>query len=175
MPSLDNGLDNPALIESLYLKHNAWLRGWLYNRLNNSADAADLAQDTFIRVIQRRMSGPLTQPRAYLRTIARGLVIDLWRHRDIERAWLDAVAELPEEHTLSPETSLLALEALMAIDRMLDELRPRVRQAFLLAQLEGLKCPAIAERLGISVATVERYIVQAMRHCYSATFEAQAL
>lgn len=167
--------DNSATIESLYLEHNAWLRGWLYNRLSNSADAADLAQDTFVRVMQRRMAGQLAQPRAYLRTIARGLVIDLWRHRDIERAWLDTLAELPEEQALSPETSMLALEALVTIDRLLDQLRPVVRQAFLLAQLEGLKCPAIARQLGVSVASVERYIVQAMRHCYLATFEVQPL
>ncbi len=167
--------DNPATIESLYLQHHTWLRGWLYNRLSNSADAADLAQDTFVRVMQRRMAGQLAQPRAYLRTIARGLVIDLWRHRDIERAWLEALAELPEEQALSPETSVLALEALVEIDRLLDQLRPVVRRAFLLAQLEGLKCPAIARELGVSVASVERYISQAMRHCYVATFAAQPL
>jgi len=125
--------------------------------------------------MQRRMAGQLAQPRAYLRTIARGLVIDLWRHRDIERAWLETLAELPEEQALSPETSLLALEALVAIDRLLDQLRPIVRRAFLLAQLEGLKCPAIARELGVSVASVERYIAQAMRHCYVGTFEAQPL
>lgn len=167
--------DDPADIESLYLQHSSWLRAWLYHRLNNSSDAADLAQDTFVRVLQRRLSGQPGQPRAYLRTIARGLVIDLWRHRDIERAWREAVAELPEEHTPSPETSLLAVEALVTIDRLLDELRPVVRKAFLLAQLEGLKCPAIAQRLGVSLASVERYIAQAMRHCYLATFADGAL
>lgn len=164
-----------ALIDSLYRQHSAWLRGWLYNRLNNSADAADLAQDAFVRVMQRRIASQLDQPRAYLRTVARGLVIDLWRHREIERAWLDTLAGLPEECTPSPETSALALEALVAIDRLLDSLRPAVREAFLLAQLEGLKCPAIAARMGVSVSSVERYIAQALRHCYVATFADDAL
>ncbi len=163
-----------ASIETLYMDHHSWLRGWLYGRLSNAADAADLAQDTFVRLLQRRVAAPLAQPRAYLRTVARGLMIDLWRHRDIERAWLETLAQLPEDYELSPEASALAMECLVTIDGLLDELRPVVRQAFLLAQLEGLKCPAIAERLGVSVATVERYIAKALRHCYAATFEADA-
>jgi RNA polymerase sigma-70 factor (ECF subfamily) len=167
--------DNPAAIEQLYLEHNSWLRAWLYSRLSNTADAADLAQDTFVRVLQRRRLNQLAQPRAYLRTVARGLVIDLWRHRDIERAWLETVAELPLEHAPSPQTGLLVIEALLTIDRLLDTLRPIVRQAFLLAQLDGLKCPAIARELGVSVPSVERYIAQALRQCYAATFGDEAL
>lgn len=167
--------DKPAAIEQLYLEHSSWLRSWLYSRLSNTADAADLAQDTFVRLLQRRRLNQLAQPRAYLRTVARGLVIDLWRHRDIERAWLETVAELPCEHAPSPQTGLLVIEALVAIDRLLDILRPIVRQAFLLAQLDGLKCPAIARELGVSVPSVERYIAQALRQCYAATFSDAAL
>ncbi|WP_447588013.1 sigma-70 family RNA polymerase sigma factor [Aquipseudomonas campi] len=161
-------------IEHLYAEHHGWLQGWLRVRLNNAADAADLAQDTFVRLLQRRNSTALSEPRAYLRTVARGLVIDLWRHRDIERAWLETVASLPEHVAPLPETSLLAIESLVAIDRLLDELRPQVRQAFLLAQLEGLTCPVIAERLGVSLSTVERHIASALRHCYRLVFETPA-
>jgi len=160
-------------IERLYLDHHGWLQGWLRSRLNDSADAADLAQDTFVRILRRRQSTLLQEPRAYLRTVARGLVIDLWRRRDIEQAWLETLARQPEREAPSPETSLLVIESLMAIDRMLDALKPQVREAFLLAQLEGLSCPRIAERLGISVATVERHLARALRHCYALVFEEQ--
>jgi RNA polymerase sigma-70 factor (ECF subfamily) len=37
---------------------------------------------------------------------------------------------------------------------------------FLLAQMEGLSCPQIAQRIGKSVSTVERYLAQALQHCY---------
>ncbi|SQF99067.1 ECF subfamily RNA polymerase sigma-24 subunit [Paucimonas lemoignei] len=167
--------DHPAVIEQLYREHSSWLRSWLYTRLSNTADAADLAQDTFVRVLQKRRLERLARPRAYLRTVAKGLVIDLWRHRDIERAWLETLAELPCEHVTSPQTGLLVIEALVTIDRLLDTLRPVVRQAFLLAQLDGLKCPAIARELGVSVPSVERYIAQALRQCYAATFEDASL
>lgn len=156
-------------IDRLYIEHHGWLQGWLQARLNNRADAADLAQDTFVRLLQRRIE-VLAEPRAYLRTVARGLVIDLWRRRDVERAWLETVAHLPEQEAPSPETGLLIIESLLAIDRMLDELPPAVREAFLLAQLDGMTCPKIAERLGVSLSTVERHIAKALRHCYQLTF-----
>jgi len=158
-------------IEHLYVEHHGWLQGWLRHRLNSAADAADLAHDTFVRVLQRRQAKALLEPRAYLRTIARGLVIDLWRHRDIERAWLETLAQLPEAQVPSPETSALAIEALVAIDRLLDALPARTRTIFLLAQLDGMPCPRIAEQLGVSLSTVERDLSKALRHCYQLVFE----
>ena len=65
----------------------------------------------------------------------------------------------------SPEERALLLEALDAIDRMLDGLPPAVRRAFLMAQLEGMKQAEIAQELGISLASVKRHLVKAGMHC----------
>ena len=74
-------------LHQLYNDHHGWLRGWLRKRLNCSETAADLAQDTFVRVMQRHSEGVFVQkPRAYLSHIAQGLVINHWRRRDIQRA-----------------------------------------------------------------------------------------
>jgi RNA polymerase sigma-70 factor (ECF subfamily) len=110
--------------------------------------------------------------RTYLGTIANGLVIDFWRRRELEQAWLETLAQLPEAHTPSPESRLHFLQTLIEIDQMLDTLKPNARTAFLLAQLDGLTCPQIAERIGMSLATVERYISQALRRCYALQFGA---
>ncbi|MFJ4374763.1 sigma-70 family RNA polymerase sigma factor [Pseudomonas japonica] len=166
-----SGESSPHDIERLYLDHHGWLQGWLRSRLNDSADAADLAQDTFVRLLRRRQCTLMHEPRAYLRTVARGLVIDLWRRRDIEQAWLETLAQQPAGEAPSPETSLLVIESLIAIDRLLDQLKPQTREAFLLAQLEGMSCPRIAAQLGVSLSTVERHIAKALRHCYALVFE----
>ena len=62
-------------VQALYSSHHGWLHTWLRNRLGNAADAADLAQDTFVRLLQRTERVELKAPRAFLRTIAQGLVI----------------------------------------------------------------------------------------------------
>lgn len=161
----------PGTIESLYTAHHGWLQGWLRRRLGNSFDAADLAHDTFLRVLARRQLPVLEEPRTYLSTIARGLVVDHWRRRELEQAWLETLAALPEAEAPSPEVRMIFLQALTEIDRLLNSLKPPVRTAFLLAQLDGLTCPEIARHLGVSLATAERYIAKALRACYAMRFE----
>lgn len=58
-------------VEQLYANHHRWLRGWLHRRLGHSADAEDLAHDTFIRVLRAQHDvHELRQPMAFLATIA---------------------------------------------------------------------------------------------------------
>ena len=47
-------------VESLYHSHQSWLQGWLRRRLGDSFDAADMAQDVFMRLLTRQPA--LTQP-----------------------------------------------------------------------------------------------------------------
>lgn len=156
---------------SLYTEHHGWLQGWLRRKLGNACDAADLAHDTFVRVLARRDQGnptpALREPRAYLGTIARALVADFFRRKDLERAYLEALAALPQASQPSPETGAIMLEALVAIDAMLDGLKPQVRQAFLLSQLEGLTYEQIAAQLGVTKRTVSNHMCKAIGHCLS--------
>lgn len=158
-------------VQALYNNHHGWLHSWLRNRLGNAADAADLAQDTFVRLLQRTERLELRAPRAFLRTIAQGLVIDHWRREEIERAYLETIAHLPEAEIPSAEAQALVLELLEAIARMLEGLKPKVRRAFLLAQCEGLTYKQIAEQLGVSLRSVERYVADALYHCYVLRYE----
>ncbi|MFT2588734.1 sigma factor-like helix-turn-helix DNA-binding protein, partial [Escherichia coli] len=64
----------------------------------------------------------------------------------LERAYLESLAALPEPQAPSPEARAIVLEALVAIDAMLDGMKPAVRQAFILSQLEGLTYAQIAAR-----------------------------
>jgi len=75
----------PPSVEVLYLDHHNWLQGWLRRRLGNASDAADLAHDAFVRLLTtpRPFDTP-PKARVYLRTMAHGLCVDLWRRRSID-------------------------------------------------------------------------------------------
>ena len=45
-------------LHALYRDHHGWLYGWLRRRLGNAADAADLAQDAFLRLLIRPRPAP---------------------------------------------------------------------------------------------------------------------
>lgn len=154
-------------VESLYREHSSWLTGWLRARLGHCSDrAADFAQDTFVRILQSRPAvAEIARPKSYLATIARGLMIDHFRRNDIEQAYLAELALVPEALHPSPEERALLLEALWAIDRMLTGLGPKVRQAFLLSQIDGLGYDSIAAELEVSVSSVKKYMRKAITEC----------
>jgi RNA polymerase sigma-70 factor (ECF subfamily) len=150
---------------TLYCQHHGWLQRWLGFKLGNTSDAADLAHDTFIRLIGRSDLATVREPRALLTTVAHGLMVNRFQRLALERAYLEALAALPVPLAISPEQRMLILETLHEIDAMLDALPPRVRQAFLLSQLDGLPYADIAVRLGVSLITVKRYMKQAFLQC----------
>ena len=141
------GMLRQQMLHRFYADHHGWLNGWLRRQLGCSQRAADLAQDTFVRVLSKDDDmAAIREPRAYLHTIAKGLLINHWRRRQIEQAYLDALA-------------------LQRIDAMLAQLPTRVRSAFLMSQLHGMTYAAIATELGVSERMVKKYMAQAMLHC----------
>lgn len=159
-------LDNQAEIQSLYTHHHGWLKTWLRRRLGNDSDAADLAQDTFVRLLssQRALKNP-ESPRGYLQVIANRLCIDLWRRKSIEQAWLEVLASRPDSLEISPEEHAIVLETFYELDAMLQRLPQQVATAFILSQVDGLTYREIAERLSVSERSVKNWMAKAMLEC----------
>lgn len=157
-------------LHDLYRDHHGWLNGWLRKRLGDRERAADIAQDTFLRLLVTRRLPELGEGRRYLAQIARNLVIDQWRRQRIEQAYLANLAALPEPEMPSLETRAMIIETLLQIDAMLDAMPAKVREAFLLSQFEGLTYPQIAERLQVSVSSVQKYMQRAISACYQVLY-----
>ncbi|MFC4274003.1 sigma-70 family RNA polymerase sigma factor [Achromobacter aloeverae] len=159
----------PDTVGVLYSDHHSWLKGWLQRRLGNAEQAADLAHDTFIRLLSsERVPATLKEPRAFLTTVAQHLVSNHWRREKLEKTYLDLLARTPEAYACSPEDRAIVLETLVELDRLLDGLPAAVRRAFLLSQLDGRSHAEVAAALGISIPTVKRHIVKALQRCYFA-------
>ncbi len=153
-------------MHALYSEHHGWLQNRLRGKLGCAADAADLAQDTFLRILLKRELREIGMPRAFPRTIARGLVIDHWRREELQRAYLESIAHLPEAQGAVARGA--GTGAGTAGGNLADarRARPKVRTAFLLAQCEDLSHRQIAERMGFpSVASSATW----PRRCTTAT------
>lgn len=155
-------------IEVLYSNHHGWLQGWLRGKLGSAFDAADLAHDTYLRILARGRAPRPEESRQHLAQIANGLMIDLFRRRHIEAAYMEALAHMPPAAMPTPETRALIIEALTEIDAILASLPAKVREAFLLCKVEGLDYREIARRLDVSVSSVEKYMVRALLACCAA-------
>ncbi len=165
MPA-DDTLPHDTTLRGLYHDHHGWLKGWLHRKTGCSHRAADLAHDTFVRLLERETPRMLASPRAFLTTVAQRVLYNHWRREQIERAYLDALAQQPEALVPSPEERAIVLETLLEIDRCLDGLPSLVKRAFLLAQLDGMTHLEIAAELGISLSTVKRHLVRAGTQCF---------
>ncbi|MEM9439387.1 MAG: sigma-70 family RNA polymerase sigma factor [Pseudomonadota bacterium] len=158
-------------IDELFRSYHSWLVKRLTHRLGCREKAADLAQDTFLRLLGVPARTHPRRPKALLGTIARGLVIDSLRRAMLERLYLESLARLPEVRAQSSEEIVAAVETLNRISRVLDGLGQRPRAVFLLARIDGLSYPLIANRLNVSLSTVEKDMALALRHCYSVWYD----
>ncbi len=152
-------------VNQLYLNNHSWLTNWLRARMDCTHQAEDLSQDTFVRILNNEKSLQqlvnVLQPRSYLATIAKRLLIDHYRRQSVEQAYLQAAAQQPEEVEISAESQLLMIEALVELDNMLDGLGYKVKKAFWLNQLEGMPYSEIAKQLSVSVSSVKKYMAKA--------------
>jgi RNA polymerase sigma-70 factor (ECF subfamily) len=155
-------------VEGLYNAHHNWLTGWLRRRLGCPHSAADLAQDTFVKVMLARETPQIIEPRAFLTTIAKRVLCNHYRRQDLERAYYQTLAEMPECVAPSEEERAIILQTLQELDELLDGLPLPVKRAFLMAQIDGLSHGQIAAQLGISITTVKRHLHKAALRCYFA-------
>jgi RNA polymerase sigma factor (sigma-70 family) len=165
MPAVDHASYHEA--RTLYEDHHGWLQGWFRRRLGNAADAADLAHDAFLRLIVK--PAPMgfassLEARAYLKTMAQGMCVDLWRRRQVEQAWLATLAAQPECTEPPPEHRAIIIETLMEVGALIGQLPEKVGQAFVLAQIHGAPTRQIAVELGVSERMVQKYLARAMLH-----------
>lgn len=160
-----SGRENPHVeyVGSLFRSHYPWLCARLRRHLGPGAE--DVAADTFVQLLSAPDVVPIQQPRALLTTIAQRLMYQLWRRRDLERAYLDTLLDDEECLAPSPESLAQMIEALQAIDALLDGLPAKVKATFLLSQLNGLTYPQIAQELGISQRSVSDYMAKAFNRC----------
>ncbi|MDC9597655.1 sigma-70 family RNA polymerase sigma factor [Xenorhabdus anantnagensis] len=154
------------IAQELYSDYHHWLCNWIRQNSACPNHAEDLTHEIFIKLMQSSDLENIRQPRAFLMTIARRTLANYWRRKKLEDNYLEYFRVMPTISSYSSENQLVLLEQLEKIDKTLDKLPTKVRQAFLLTQLQGLRYKEVAEDLGISISSVKHYLNQAHRKCH---------
>lgn len=153
-------------LETLYREHHRWLSNWLQKRLGCPSHAADLAQDTFVKLLHKPRHLPSTsEAKAFLTTVAKGLCIDHWRRRQIEQAWLESTSQAEDLQQLSEPDQRAIIDSLIVLDKWLAQLPPPVVKAFIGSQVQGFTYQELAGQLNVTDRTIKRYVAQAFLHC----------
>ncbi len=172
--------NNKTLFEKLFDSQGPGLVRFLSRKLNSKEDAQDIAQNAFIRIQQLAESGQLDNPKAYLYQTASNLAIDKIRRDQLHSKYVQTEGNWQHDDSGSaqklsdyctPERLLAAKQELTEIERAIEGLPLKCRQAFLLHRVKGRSYSEIAIEMSVSVSSVEKYILQALKTCRKALIE----
>lgn len=146
------------------------LLNFLHRQVSDRDTAADLAQESYARVLAVQHAGrDILDGRALLYRTARNLLVDQHRRAAVRRHDdLDAMPEAEQPaapHYLQPEEALVSRQMLRAYVGAIECLPPRCREAFVLHVFDELTHAQVAQRMGISVSMVEKHVVRGMLAC----------
>jgi RNA polymerase sigma-70 factor (ECF subfamily) len=161
---MDDRESRLAWFKSVILPHEAPLRRHLRHKGVEEADIDDLVAEALARAYQVEDRARIVYGRSYLFSIARNLVLDAVRRHKVVAfdTYADLeVLNLPDEQA-SVESVTIAREELQRLQKVVERMPPRPRQVLLLRRLEGLGTGEIADRLSLSVSTVEKHFTRAM-------------
>ena len=151
--------------------HQSTLLSWFKHKLQHHHQSEDLSQEVFYRALKSQYQyEKIKEPQAWFMGIAKHVIIDYWRRQHIERLYLEALAQLPEEAHPSVEHEMCIRETLLQLHIVLDQLPARTAQVFLLSQLDGLTYKEISQKFNISEATVKRDMKHAFLACLSLSY-----
>ncbi|HEY4031498.1 MAG TPA: RNA polymerase sigma factor [Caulobacteraceae bacterium] len=143
------------------------LRLYVRHLRRGNTDIDDLVHDTLIRAITTQNWREVSRPWAFLRSIARNLLIDSLRRQKVVTIELTGEwdSNAFADDAPGPEAELLARDELKRLAEAIEGLPPQQRKVFVMRKVQDLNIPTIADRLGLSVSTVEKHLVRALRAC----------
>ncbi len=152
-------------IERLFREHNEALIRFLLTRLRSYQEAREVAQEAYVRLLSLHQPGAVSYLRAFLYKTAANLATDRLRRDDVD----SRAKELPLFNELvearSPEREVAGVQEIQRLERLLDALPPKCRQAFVLNRFYGMDFPAVAREMGLKERMVRTYVVRALLFC----------
>ena len=158
----------PSLVERLFADHGGALRTFFMRRIRAKADAADLAQEVYVRMLRVSNQDAIRNPIHYLYTVANNLVKE---HAVLERRQASGIDidEAPAHEQLKTlpafDGDLDTAQRVLRLGIVLQQLRPKCRAAVELRFTHDLAYREIAMHLGVSPQMAKKYVAQGLSHC----------
>lgn len=153
-------------LKGLFLKHAAALRGYLARKVRDPQLAADLVQESFLRLAEHRRGERIDNSQGYLYRTANNLLIDHVRQearRKTQTVPHEVLADI-EDESAGLEAQAMAQQQRKALKQAITELPPRTQEIFRLNRIEGLTHAEVARHLNISDSSVQKHLARALAY-----------
>ena len=158
----------PSLVERLFAEHRRRLQTFFQRRLRSKADAPDLAQEVYVRMLRISDQEAIRNPVLYLYTVANNLVKEHAVHDRRQASGID-IDEAPVQEQLETlpafDGDLDARQRVARLGVALQQLGPKCRAAVVLRFTHELTYREIGVHLGVSTQMAKKYVAQALGHC----------
>lgn len=160
------------LLEQLISSQRNALVRFLSRKLGSVEDAQEIAQEAFMRIHRLENPGELDNARAFLFQVASNMAIDQLRRRSLHHRYVEEEGgrlqdESVQQGPATPEELVTAREQVRLVFTAIEQMPSKPRQALMLHRVKGLSYGEIAREMGVSVSSVEKYILEALKHCRS--------
>jgi RNA polymerase sigma-70 factor (ECF subfamily) len=157
-----------ALVERLFAEHGGALRAFFYRRVRRQPEAADLAQEVYLRLLRVPDIDSIRNPEAYLFTVASNLA----KEHAVRERHLNGALDIEEPAVQEQLAELPGFGSLLDTDarvkrlrEVLKELPPKCQAAVAMQYWQGLSYAEIGQQLDISPHMVKKYLSRALAHC----------
>jgi RNA polymerase sigma-70 factor (ECF subfamily) len=155
---------NKNAFEFLFKSHYANLCGYAVKYVWDLQQAEEIVQDLFYNLWSKRSDLYISSSiESYLFRAVRNACLNYLKHKKIRDEYASNVIQAFSAGTGLDENPVETLELKKKIDESIDSLPPERKRIFLLSRSEGLKYKEIADKLGISVKTVEAQMGKALK------------
>lgn len=153
-------------------RHFKRLKDLLRHLGRTPEDSDDLIQEAFLRLHVFCQTHEVRQEEAFLVRAVKNLSVDAHRraHHDLYAEHPVETYEIPDVR-LTPDEDLEVQERLDRVRAILDGLKPRTREIFLMHRVEGYSVKQICAAFEISVSAVDKHIARAVLALMSAVEE----
>ena len=156
--------DNMFAFDVLFRKYSKKLSKFGFSILKSTEDTENLIQDVFLNLWENRNKVVKDSAiKSYIFTLTHNSAISIIRKKARESEFVEYLKSMQEISVAPVNMELEYIELTNKLDEILKALPPRQKEVYLLHKVEGLKYSEIAERLSISVNTIENHMSRALK------------
>lgn len=151
--------------ELLFRRYYVRLCGFANKFIANTAESEEIVQEVFYHIWEKRGHLKLNNDiQPYLFKSVQNLCLNFIKHQRVIDNYYSVIEVVYNNSSLDFNTyeSVLYSELNAKLNKVIDTLPPECRKIFLMSRQQGLKYTEIAEKLGISIKTVETQMSRAL-------------
>ena len=158
-----------SLMLKTFLENERGIKRFLSRFFPRAQDVDDLAQETFLRAFAAEAERDVLSPRAFLYRIAKNLALN--ERERLSHRTTSFIEDYPDPSVIGASDQVSGEDVVEGRQKMaifaeaISALPPQCRRVFLLRKVQGLSQKDVAQRLGLSVSTVEKHLATGLVKC----------